>query len=187
MAKKTSEAMVAQVAKFEGFRAKAYKCPAGVWTIGFGHTGPDVTANGVMIGGQVVAEITEAVGRSLLAKDLETAEKEVAKVEQLLNYELLQNEFDALVSLVYNIGAGNFRTSTLRKVILAGHPTDTAVIDQFMRWNKAGGVVQPGLVKRRAMEAAWWAIRDEVRRYAGDSIVTGFALWLEEGRPNVKV
>lgn len=126
------------VKEFEGLRLEAYKCPAGVWTIGYGHT------RGV-IPGDV---ITEAEAEALLAEDLEDSED---AVRAFVNVELNQNQFDALVSFVYNLGSGNFNSSTLLRKLNNGDYLGAA--NEFNRWNKAGGVVLSGLVRRRNAEA----------------------------------
>lgn len=126
------------VKEFEGLRLETYKCPAGVWTIGYGHT------RGV-IPGDV---ITEAEAEALLAEDLEDSED---AVRAFVNVELNQNQFDALVSFVYNLGSGNFNSSTLLRKLNNGDYLGAA--NEFNRWNKAGGVVLSGLVRRRNAEA----------------------------------
>ena len=131
----------------EGLRLKAYLCPAGVPTIGYG------TTRGVKMGD----EITQAQAVELLAADAERFADAVRRhVDVLLN----QNEFDALVSFVYNIGIGlpedhpkgpsGFRGSTLLRKLNAGDREGAA--DELLRWNKGGGKVLPGLVKRREAE-----------------------------------
>ena len=125
------------IKEFEGFREKAYKCPAGVWTIGYGHTG------GVKEGDVVTSNEAE----KLLIQDLDWAEKVVYKH---VNVFLNQNQFDALVSFVFNVGSGNFQKSTLLKRLNSGQYSD--VPHELKRWNKGGGVVLPGLVRRRRVE-----------------------------------
>lgn len=140
---KTSSHGLSLIKSFEGFRAKAYVCPAGVLTIGYGSTGSHVTR------GQV---ITEPQATALLAKDVSRFEKAV----NTLGVTLTQNQFDALVSLAFNIGVGNFASSTLVKRLKAGDMKGAAL--QFAAWNKARvrGVLTalPGLTRRRAAEAA---------------------------------
>lgn len=156
MITKVSAEMVRKVAEFEGFRAKPYKCPAGVWTIGYGHTGTDTTAAGLRLSENVTLKaITEAQALALLFEDMDTAEREVVAL-QYKGVELSQKEFDALASFVYNVGAGNFRSSTLYKILLTGRAKPEEVRLQLMRWTKAGGKVLPGLVKRRTAEADWY-------------------------------
>jgi len=122
---------------FEGFRAEAYLCPAGILTVGYGHT-QSVSP------GQV---ITENEACSLLQKDLKEIELTVTRnVRVSLN----QSQFDALVSFVFNVGAGNFSRSTLLKQLNTGDYAGAA--GQFLRWNKASGNVLPGLARRRLAE-----------------------------------
>lgn len=135
---KTSQRGIELIKKHEGLRLSAYLCPAGVPTIGYGHT------KGVKLG-QV---ITEAEAEQFLIEDLKTSEQEIDRH----NLQLNQNQFDALVSFVFNVGAGNFRSSTLlRRVKL--NPDDRDIENQFKRWAYAKGRVLPGLVKRRNDEA----------------------------------
>lgn len=127
------------VAQFEGCKLTAYLCPAGVLTIGYGHTGPDVKP------GQT---ITKERARQLLAADLA---KFAHGVNELCNgWRITQGMFDALVSFAYNLGLGALAGSTLMRLLRAGDVKGAA--DQFSRWNKAAGKVLPGLVKRRAAE-----------------------------------
>lgn len=139
---KTSNKGIELIKRFEGLRLKAYKDAAGTWTIGYGHTG------GVKSGDVV----TEQEASELLAHDLKTAEDVVN--EQ--NLSLTQNQFDALVSFVYNVGAGNFRSSTLLKKMTV-NTVDPTIRDEFVKWNKTGinGVLLPlaGLTRRRVAEA----------------------------------
>jgi lysozyme len=140
---KVSSNGLALIKQFEGFRAQAYICPAGVLTIGYGSTGKHVKR------GQV---ITEAEATALLIKDAARFERAV----NALGLKLTQNQFDALVSLAFNIGTGNFASSTLVKRLKVGDMAGAAA--QFAAWNKArvNGVLKvlPGLVRRRAAEAA---------------------------------
>lgn len=136
---KTGQKGIKLIKDFETFQAKAYVCPAGVLTIGYGHTGSDVTEG---------TYISEAEADRLLRADLSTAEKAVNKVKAPLN----QNQFDALVSFTFNCGIGAFSRSTLKKVVEA-NPADPEVASQLKRWNKAGGRVLNGLVRRREAEA----------------------------------
>ena len=135
---KPSEACVEFIKGFEGFRAQAYKCPAGVWTIGYGTTeyvNPGDT-------------VTEEEACDLLRNDIQEA---ADAVDDLVDVELTQCQFDALVSFVYNLGRTALQNSTLLKMINQGKSA-TEVGPQFDRWIKAGGQVQPGLVRRRADE-----------------------------------
>lgn len=125
------------IKRFEGCALKAYKCPAGVWTIGYGHTGPDVTAG---------LTITQSMADDLLKRDVARFERGVFA----LVGDTTQGRFDALVSFAFNLGLGALSGSTLIKLHKAANYALAA--DQFKRWNKAGGRVLTGLVKRRAAE-----------------------------------
>lgn len=135
----TSKEGLELIKRHEGFRADAYRCPAGVWTIGYGHTGPDVKA-----GMKVSREQAEA----LLKKDVQAAEAAVGTELPVLR----QNQFDALVSFTYNVGVNNFRHSTLLQMIRV-NPLSANIRNEFARWNKAKGSMLPGLVLRRKNEA----------------------------------
>lgn len=125
------------IKEFEGFSADAYLCPAGVWTIGYGHIGN-------VEEGQTV---TEEEAEELLRHDVAFAEDAVT---DYVEGDLTQGQFDALVCFVYNIGAGAFRTSTLLYLLNQGNSEGAA--EQFLRWNKAGGKVLAGLTRRRKAE-----------------------------------
>ena len=135
---KTSDKGIELIKRHEELRLKAYQCPAGVWTIGYGSTG------GVRPGDV----ITEAQAEVKLREDLRTAENEVNRHKLNIN----QNQFDALVSFTFNVGSGNFRSSTLLKRIKE-NPNHPDIENQFGRWIYAKGRVLPGLVKRRKEEA----------------------------------
>lgn len=135
---KVSRILIQKIKEFEGFRSEAYKCPAGVWTIGYGHTA------GVKKGDKV----TEAEAEKMLLRDLITYE---AFVERL-NVSQKQEKFDALVDFAFNLGSDALERSTLLRKIRAGKP-DQEVREQFMRWVYAGKKKLPGLVARRKWEA----------------------------------
>ena len=135
---KTSNKGIELVKQHEGFRARAYKCPADVWTIGYGHT------RGVNNG----AVITKEQGERFLRQDLQTAEQAVNSQGLVLN----QNQFDALVSFVFNVGSGNFTRSTLLRKLKV-NTNDPTISYEFSRWKHGGGKVLPGLVRRRKAEA----------------------------------
>lgn len=126
------------VAEFEGCRLTAYKCPAGVWTIGYGHTA------GVKEGDILPSE---EAAKELLEKDLAKYAAEVSRCagNGKISFPLNQNQFDALTSFCYNCGAGN-----LQKLV-KGRSAAT-VAEKILAYNKGGGKVLPGLVKRRARE-----------------------------------
>lgn len=126
------------IQQFEGCRLEAYQDVVGVWTIAYGHTGPDVHAG---------LTITPARADALLALDLQRFERAVsAAVTRTLH----QCEFDALVSLAFNIGAAAFAKSTLVRLLNEGRWTDAAA--QFTVWHKAGGALHAGLLRRRTRE-----------------------------------
>ena len=135
---KVSDACVQLVKTFEGLSTTAYKCPAGVLTIGYGHT------RGV----EKDQVITEKQATALLMSDLAAVG---AGVERILgDITGTQNEFDALCSFAFNLGTGNLRKSTLLKQLKAGDRN--AAAQEFLKWNKAGGRVMPGLTRRRKAE-----------------------------------
>jgi lysozyme len=135
---KTSNKGIEIIKKHEGLKLKSYLCPASVWTIGYGHT---KTAKQDQY-------ITTQTADNLLKSDLSISESAVNK--ELPN--LTQNQFDALVSFVFNVGSGNFRKSTLLKKI-KDNATEEEIRNEFSRWNKGGGQILGGLVKRRLDEA----------------------------------
>tara|TARA_B100000579_G_scaffold280709_1_gene232378 strand:- start:157 stop:582 length:426 start_codon:yes stop_codon:yes gene_type:complete len=134
----TSQNGIDLIKHFEGCELYAYKCPAGVWTIGYGHT-KDVEPG---------MQITEDDAHNMLVEELNEYE---TYVNTLVSVPLNQNQFDALVSWVYNLGGGNLKASTLLKVLNSGDYK--GVPAQIMRWNKAGGKVLEGLTRRRQAEA----------------------------------
>jgi len=134
-----SQAGIDLIKEFEGLRLEAYRDAVGVWTIGYGHT---ETARPGM-------KITEAEAEALLRYDID---KRVPAIERALKVKVTQNQFDAIVSFVFNVGVGAFRSSTLLKNINRGDIEDEA--DEFDRWVYAGGKKLPGLVRRRAAERA---------------------------------
>lgn len=134
---KTSQKGIELIKSFEGLKLTAYRCPSGVLTIGYGHT-KNVTPN---------MKITPAEADRQLREDLTEAEAAVNRENLPVN----QNQFDALVSLVYNIGAGAFRGSTLLKMIRV-NPQSINIRTEFQKWNKAKGSTLPGLALRRKAE-----------------------------------
>lgn len=130
---KISQTGVELIKKYEGCRLRAYRCPAGVWTIGYGHT-TSVRSCDV---------ITQKQADDFLLQDL-------AKYEQLVNkfddtYHWTQNEFDSLVSFAFNIG-------NIIGLIKAGTRSKQQIADAILLYNKAAGVTLPGLIKRRQEE-----------------------------------
>jgi len=145
----TSNKGVELIKKHEGFRSKAYKCPAGVWTIGYGHT--------LNVKNTDIINLVQ--GEYFLRQDLTHAENTVKKHLTRLS----QNQYDALVSFVFNVGSGNFQTSTLLRKAKV-NPNDDKIRYEFSRWNKAkvNGVLTPllGLTRRRKDEADLYFSRD---------------------------
>lgn len=135
-----SERGLALIREFEGCRLTAYRDAVGIWTIGVGHTGPDVEEGLV---------ITEAEADTFLREDVKHAERCVNRL--LGGTPTTQGQFDALVSFTFNLGCDALRRSTLLSVLLAGD--DEMASREFVRWNKAGGKVLAGLTRRREAEA----------------------------------
>jgi lysozyme len=132
------KAAVDLVRRFEGRKLVAYKCPAGVWTIGYGQTGPDIVE-----GTQWTIWQCEDRLKVALAQFAEA-------VDELAAVELTDNQRAALISFTYNIGAGNLKKSTLLSLLNQGKTDEAA--EQFLKWNKGGGRVLAGLTVRRAAE-----------------------------------
>jgi lysozyme len=132
------------IKEFEGCKLEAYKCSAGKWTIGFGHT------EGVHEGSRLPS--VEAA-LDLLDKDIIPREKQIL---MSLKRQPTQSQFDAMVSFVFNVGIGNleaktgFRGSSLLRLFNEGRIEEAA--DQFARWNKVKGVISRGLIRRREAE-----------------------------------
>lgn len=127
------------IKEFEGFRANAYLCPAGVPTIGYGET------QGVKLG----MTTTEPEAAAKLEKRYDEFEAGVLKNVKVT---VTENQLGALVSFAYNLGVGNLQRSTLIKLLNAGDYTGAA--NEFGKWTMAAGKVLPGLVRRRAAEKA---------------------------------
>ena len=131
------------VKSFEGLALKPYLCPANVWTVGYGATrgstggpvGPDMEP------------VTEADADALLGRDLETSERWVSR---LVKEPLSENQFSALTSFTFNVGAGALQRSTLRMKLNRSEYQGAA--DEFPKWRIAGGQILAGLVRRRAAE-----------------------------------
>jgi len=135
----TSKNGIELIKEFEGRRLVAYQDSVGVWTIGYGHT-KDVWEDRLII---------KSTADRLLAEDLAEFEK---YVDNLVDVPLTQNQFDALVAWTFNLGPTNLSESTLLKKLNAGDYD--SVPSEMKRWNKAGGEVLEGLVRRREAEAA---------------------------------
>lgn len=131
---KISEKGLDLIKKFEGCKLTAYRCPAGVLTIGYGHTGADVKE------GQ---KITQKKANELLKADVEKFEKHVNSYKKY--YRFTQNEFDALVSFAFNIG-------NINQLTKYGKRNKGIIADKILQYTKAGGKTLSGLVKRRRAE-----------------------------------
>lgn len=140
-----SDRGIEMIIAFEGLEEDAYKCPAGVWTIGVGHTGE---VDGIAIGRGM--HITRDKAMQLLRQGL-------AHFEEYINAEpyakkLKQHQFDALVSFVFNVGRTAFHSSTMRRKLCSGADNDS-VAAEFGRWIYGKKGMLPGLVRRRKIEA----------------------------------
>lgn len=141
MGRKLNEESLDHLKEFEGWREKAYRCPGGHWTIGYGHKivpGDGINENSC---------ISKADGLRLLEQDVETAAK---CVENKVNVHLTDNEFGALVSFVYNLGSGTFGQSSIPGSLNAGNKNEAC--NTMQKYVYASKVKLPGLVKRRAKE-----------------------------------
>lgn len=137
-----SELAKTKIKEMEGLRLEAYRCPSGVLTIGYGHTGADVTKG---------MKITQARADALFDGDIARTERDVDMALGMAN--ISQCQYDALVSFTYNLGAGNLRKSTLLKKVKS-YPGNPSIRDEFRRWVYSKGKRLPGLVKRREWEAS---------------------------------
>lgn len=139
---------LALIKRFEGFSATPYVCPAGWWTIGFGAVhgldGQPVTA--------ATPLVIEEEAETLLRRDVVVAERAVLR---LISGSLADGQFDALVSFTFNLGAGAFQRSTLRRKVNREEHDD--VPDEFRKWVRGGGRKLPGLIRRREAEAMVYA------------------------------
>lgn len=140
-----NDAGMALIKEFEGFHASPYRCPAGLWTIGYGHT--RTVRPGL--------RVTEDQAETLLDADLKLAAQTVSR---LVSVPLSSNQFSALVAFVFNVGAGNFEKSTLLRLLNRGWYEQVPA--QLVRWNRASGEVMGGLARRRAAEAKLWNTPD---------------------------
>lgn len=134
----TSQKGLDIIKKYEGCKLYAYRCPAGVLTIGYGHI------KGVKAG----QAITQAQAEQFLREDIRPLETLLNDMR--LNFK--QNQFDALISWIFNLGAANFKSSTMYKKIIA-RADDLDITDQMVKWYNAAGRPLLGLKKRRVEEA----------------------------------
>ena len=132
------------IMQFEGCKLTAYQDSVGIWTIGYGNI---YYENNVAVKeGDIITHNRAIELFNLIVKRFEV------DVDLLVTSNVNQNQFDAMVSLAYNIGIGNFKTSSLLKMVNKS-PNDTTIYLQFLRWNKAKGEVIPGLTRRRIAES----------------------------------
>ena len=155
MAMKISNAGLDIIKKYEGCRLEAYKCPAGVWTIGYGHT------KGVKKG----MKITAAKAEAYLKSDCKSSEKAVNKYMKKYNFN--QNQFDALVSFTFNCGAGSLKT-----LVNNGARSIEEISKKIPAYCKANGVTLEGLRKRRNSEKALFDKKVDIyyKKYKGSSV-----------------
>ena len=132
------------IKRFEGCKLKAYKCPAGVWTIGYGNTFYE-DGTKVKEGDVITQERAEELF-DIIINDF------VRMTDALVKSDVTENNFSALVSFTFNVGTGNLRRSTLLRKVNA-NPKDPSIRAEFMKWTKANNVVLKGLVRRREAEA----------------------------------
>ena len=140
-----NERGIEMVKSFEGLALRPYLCPANVWTVGYGATRSST-------GGPIdldMEPISEAEAEALLIRDLESSE---GLVRRLIKTALTENQYSALTSFTFNVGAGALQRSTLRMKLNRGEFQGAA--DEFPKWRIAGGRILAGLVRRRAVERA---------------------------------
>lgn len=149
-----SQAGIDIIKQYEGLRLKAYLCPAGVWTIGYGHTSSAGEPR-VVRGMSITADEADRILRQDLRKFEEA-------VDDMVKASISQGQFDALVSFAFNCGIGALQKSTLLKQVNAKR--FDRVPAELMKWTKADGKELPGLVRRRRAEAGLWrgVIGDEI-------------------------
>lgn len=145
---KISDSGIALIKRFEGCKLKAYLCPAGVWTIGYGHTG-EVKQGMVW---------TQQQADDALMQDLQFFE---SAAYSYVTVPLKQNQFDALVSFAFNCGVGALRKSTLLRLLNAGDYSGAE--KQFARWISKGTAAEKGLRRRRKAEALLFSGGETVR------------------------
>ena len=138
---KTSNYAIESIKQFEGCKLTAYKCPANVWTIGYGHT-KNITPG---------MKITQVDANNFIKADILPIETFLST----LGVNLKQGQYDALVDFMFNLGITKFTKSTLYKLIKAGS-SDEKICIEFMKWTHAGKKVLSGLVKRRTWECEQW-------------------------------
>lgn len=136
------ENAISLIKRFEGLSLSAYRCPAGVWTIGWGHT-ENV---------RPLMSVSHAEADELLRNDVSEIFTKLTQLSAEANVTLSSNQLAALTSFIFNVGFSAFRRSTLWKLIRK-NPNDPDIARQFAQWKYAAGKVMPGLVRRRREEA----------------------------------
>lgn len=135
--------LLALIRKFEGLRLKPYRCPANVPTIGYGHTGPDVHMD--------MKPISEAVAEAMLHRDADVFYRSAGKLSPLLWLEG-DAKHSAIADFCFNLGTARYKASTLKRRIDAGDWHGAT--EELQKWVWGGGKKLPGLIARRAAEAA---------------------------------
>lgn len=135
------EALLALIRKFEGLRLKPYLCPAGVPTIGYGHTGKDVTLS--------MAPISEPVAEAMMHQDAEVFMRAAGNLSPVLWFD--EDKHAAIADFCFNLGSSRYKASTLKRRVDAGDWEGAC--DELAKWVWGGGRKLPGLVVRRAAEA----------------------------------
>ena len=133
----------ALIKKFEGCKLKAYRCPANVLTIGYGNTFYE-NGDKVKEGDVITQQRAEELAKFII-------DQFAVSITPFIKQPLTENQFSACVSLAYNIGTGNFKKSSVFKKLNI-NPNDATIADSFRLWNKGGGKILAGLVKRREAE-----------------------------------
>jgi len=175
--RRTTDAGIALIKRFEGRALEAYRCPAGVLTIGYGHTSaagrPTV---------QLGMRISIAEADAILSADIDLFEDGVAKLLRPARVNVVEpHEFDAMVSLAFNIGLGAFARSTVLARYLRGDKAGAGAAFGF--WVKAGGKTMAGLVRRREAEAMMFAGEVAAAKHSADKIDTPMPQKVDAPRP----
>lgn len=134
------EALLALIRRFEGLRLRAYLCPAGVPTIGYGHTGRDVSIT--------MPPISEPVAEAMMQRDAEVFARAAGNLSPILWHD--ENKRAAIADFCFNLGTSRYKASTLRRRVDAGDWEGAAI--ELQKWVHGGGRKLPGLVRRRAEE-----------------------------------
>lgn len=157
---RASKGAIDLIKEFEGFKAEAYLCPAGIPTIGYGST----RVHGMKVTLGMKCTVEEAEGYLM-----DEIDEFTPMLNRIISFEMSQEQFDAICSFVYNLGIGNFQKSTLLKKINVKDYNGAA--DEFLKWNKAGGKVLPGLTRRREAERNLF-LTSSVSAFVADSLPT---------------